>query len=223
MDRKTVLYSKAEKKTQNRLVFPITFHRNNVEVCSVVKNNFSMLSRDHEIGKAFMNPPIIAYKRDKNLKDILVRAIVSPSQNGSTTKCNRSRCITCSYINTCSYVVGPKGVYHTKGNFKCTSKGLIYALECKKCGQLYVGETGRMMCERFREHRRNVINNKADNEIASHFNENGHALSDMMICGLTFKSDTLERKICEQKIIAQLGCVLGGGMNTDFNFAQLLD
>ena len=80
-----------------------------------------------------------------------------------------------------------------------------------------------MMCERFREHRRNVINNKADNEIASHFNENGHALSDMMICGLTFKSDTLERKICEQKIIAQLGCVLGGGMNTDFNFAQLLD
>ena len=45
----------------------------------------------------------------------------------------------------------------------------------------------------------------------------------MMICGLTYKNDTLERKICEQKIIAQLGCVLGGGMNTDFNFAQLLD
>ena len=54
------------------------------------------------------------------------------------------------------------------------------------------------------------------------FSSNGHSVQDMMVCGLVFCNETLKRKLIEQKIIAKLGCVLGSGMNVDFDFQQLL-
>ena len=41
------------------------------------------------------------------------------------------------------------------------------------------------------------------------------------VLGLRYESATFTRKLEEQRIIGKLGCVLGGGMNTDFNFPQL--
>ena len=107
--------------------------------------------------------------------------------------------------------------------FSCISEGVVYAIECQKCGCLYVGETGRKMCERFLEHRRAVLNNKDNNEIAYHFNNNNHNVNDMAICGILYCRDTLTRKLKEQKVIAKLGCTLGSGLNIDFDFPQLLD
>ena len=79
------------------------------------------------------------------------------------------------------------------------------------------------MCVRFRDHRRNIINRNENNEIASHFNSNGHSLEDIQIQGLKYCSSTIQRKLEEAKIIGKLGCVLGRGMNTDFNFVNLVD
>ena len=70
--------------------------------------------------------------------------------------------------------------------------------------------------------RRNVLNDKSDNEVAYHFSSNGHSVQDMMVCGLVFCNETLKRKLIEQKIIAKLGCVPESGMNVDFDFQQLL-
>ena len=86
---------------------------------------------------------------------------------------------------------------------------------------LYVGETSRKLKERFREHRRNVVNKKQDNEVAQHFNEEGHKVEDMSILGLRYVDGIFTRKLEEQRLIGQLGCMLGGGMNTDFNFPEL--
>ena len=85
------------------------------------------------------------------------------------------------------------------------------------------GETGRKLGDRFREHRRNVINKKSDSEVAAHFNQSGHkGVEDMSVCGLLHCHDIIQRKLKEQKLIAKLGTVLGKGMNIDFNFPQLL-
>ena len=92
----------------------------------------------------------------------------------------------------------------------------MYVIECKKCGSLYVGETGRKLGDRFREHRRNVINRKIENEVASHFCRAGHCVEDMMISGVLSVRDSSKRKLF------QAGCVLGHGMNVDFNFQQLM-
>ena len=95
-------------------------------------------------------------------------------------------------------------------------------IECGKCGMLYVGETGRKLGDRFREHRRNVMNGKTDSEVAAHFCSDDHSVNDMLVSGLFFCSETIKRKLLEQKTIARLGCVLGHGLNVDFDFQQLL-
>ena len=112
---------------------------------------------------------MFAFKRHRNLKDILVKAKLNTGQVGGMSACRRGRCVTCPHINNTSKLVGPKGYVDIKENFTCTSEGAVYAIECKRCGSLYVGETGRKLSERFREHRRNVLNDKSDNEVAYHF------------------------------------------------------
>ena len=70
-----------------------------------------------------------------------------------------------------------------------------------------------------------MIKNTRDNEVASHFNQVGHnGVDDMSVLGVKYEARLFTRRLEEQKIIAKLGCVLGqGGMNTDFNFPQLLN
>jgi hypothetical protein len=53
--------------------------------------------------------------------------------------------------------------------------------------------------------------------------DNHDGVNDMRVMGLKFEAGLVTRKLQEQKLIAKLGCVLGGGMNTDFNFPQLLN
>jgi len=104
------------------------------------------------------------------------------------------------------------------------SSGLVYCIMCSRCGDLYVGETGRRLADRFREHRRDVINAHGDKEVALHFNQEGHrGVEDMKVMGLLLCNNLIIRKLNEQKIIARLGCVLGRGMNTEFNFPTLLN
>ena len=161
-------------------------------------------------------------KERKNLKDHLVYSKLHKRQSGNTKTCNRRKCVTCPHINPASKIVGPKGYFDIKSNFSCVSEGLVYVIECKKCGSLYVGETGRKLGDRFREHRRNVINRKIENEVASHFCRAGHCVEDMMISGVLCVRDSSKRKLSEQKLISKLGSVLGYGMNVDFNFQQLM-
>ena len=79
-----------------------------------------------------------------------------------------------------------------------------------------------MMAERFREHLKDVRENKEDKEVARHFNSHTHSgVEDMEVCGLLLEKGLISRKLKEQKLIARFGCFLGRGMNTIFNFVNL--
>ena len=120
-------------------------------------------------------------------------------------------------------MLGPRGSFEVRSRFSCVSSGVIYCIICVKCGDLYVGETGRMLGDRFREHRQDVIQKREGREVASHFNQGDHAgVEDMRVVGLLYENGLISRKLKEQKLIARFGCVLGRGMNTEFNFPSLL-
>ena len=182
---------------------------------------------DDEVGDLFQSRPMVAYRKEKNLKDILVRSkmhnVHSQRQTGGTSPCNHTRCLTCKHINRDPSVAGPRGQFLVYEKFTCESQELIYAIECKKCGDVYVGETGRKLKDRFREHRLDVINKRENKEVGEHFNGPNHSVEDMTIMGLKHESGIISRKLEEQRIIGRLGCVLGGGMNTEFNFPQLIE
>ena len=62
--------------------------------------------------------------------------------------------------------------YNMTGSFSCNTIGVIYLLTCTHCSKQYVGETGRKLKERIKEH----ITDRDNNEktVGSHYNLPGH-------------------------------------------------
>ena len=89
------------------------------------------------------------------------------------------------------------------------------------CNKLYIGETGRRLGDRFREHLRDVERNDKDasKPVARHFNLPYHSKQHMAVCGLSLHLGSSEsRKTLEQKFIFQIGTLNLHGINERFSF-----
>ena len=97
--------------------------------------------------------------------------------------------------------------YHFTDHFTCTSANVIYCITCTYCKKICIGETGRRLGDRFREHLRDVERNDKDasKPVARHFNLPNHSKQHMAICGLSLHLGNSEsRKTLEQKFIFQI-------------------
>ena len=63
-----------------------------------------------------------------------------------------------------------KRAYITCGVANCNTKQVVYMIQCKKCGQQYVGQTGQSLKERFKKHLQKIKHNKEANTLHKHFN-----------------------------------------------------
>ena len=89
-------------------------------------------------------------------------------------------------------------------------------MTCTNCKKLYIGETGRRIGDRFREHLRDVERNDKDasKPVARHFNLPNHSKQHMAVCGLSLHLGSSEsRKTLEQKFIFQIGTLNPHGIN----------
>ncbi|PIK54128.1 hypothetical protein BSL78_08969 [Apostichopus japonicus] len=141
----------------------------------------------------YLNKPIIAYRRPRNLRDLLVRTAVppltsnpTPIQHG-TFKCDRtSRCIICSHhiVESNSITSHSMQLTHkTKGHITCKTL-CIYLIACRVCGIQYVGETKTTPKKRFYGHRSTVNTMKTETPVGEHFNLPNHTISDMSLQGI---------------------------------------
>ena len=106
-------------------------------------------------------------------------------------------------------------------HFTCISTNVIYCITCTLCKKIYIGETGRKLTDRFREHLRDAEQNNTDasKPVARHFDLPNHSHPNMTICGLSLhKGNTESRKNLEQKLIFQLGTLSPHGINERFSF-----
>ena len=104
--------------------------------------------------------------------------------------------------------------------FRLTSASIT----CTYCNKLYIGETGRRLGDRFREHLRDVERNDKDasKPVARHFNLPNHSKQYMAVCGLSLHLGSSEsRKTPEQKFIFQIGILNPHGIKRAF-FIQLI-
>ena len=99
------------------------------------------------------------------------------SNDKGTFKCARSRCKTCPFVQNADKISGPKRSVKITDRFKCTSANVIYCITCTLCKKLYIGETGRRLGDRFREHLRDVEKDDKDasKPVARHFNLPNHS------------------------------------------------
>ena len=61
----------------NSIRFTLTYHPFNNSIKNVIYENFNILTNDAETKNIFDTSPLMAFLRDKNLKDFLVRTILN--------------------------------------------------------------------------------------------------------------------------------------------------
>ena len=138
-----------------------------------------------------------------------------------TFKCARSRCKTCPFVQNADKISGSKRSVKITDRFTYTSANVIYCITCTLCKKLYIGETGRRLGDRSREHLRDVEKDDKDasKTVARHFNLPNHSKEHMSTCGLFLHQGTTDsRKNLEQRFIFQIGTLNPHGINERFSF-----
>ena len=92
-----------------------------------------MLTNSEEHRNVFPELPLIAFRRCKNLKDILVRARLSNKGNGGTDKkgcsrCGKSRCQVCNVMSNSEHFHSniDSREYRINYSFNCDSSNVVY-------------------------------------------------------------------------------------------------
>ena len=127
----------------------------------------------------------IAQRSGPTLKSILTRSALEPPECP-----NQRRCLACQ--------AGLKG--------RCTTKNVIYRLDCILCAKSYVGETKRPIRERLLEHRRAALSRDTQNPWGAHFGteHSGEAVPEIPFSAKIVRraTDHVDRKLGEAIEIA---------------------
>jgi hypothetical protein len=182
----------------------LEYNPNNPDIMGIIREHWTDLQASPTFGNIFINLPRLVHTRGKNLSDSLVKANTtypkadppSKTQGGSKTPTiticrNQFKCKSCpkksnqkgikSIITKQTYILPSKDLY-------CTTRNLIYALECNVCHKQYVGETKRSFKERIAEHLGDIKNKRLNKPLGKHFSLPGHQTGSI----LTFILETLK-------------------------------
>ena len=215
IDRQSALQT-SQKENNNRIPFTLTFHPHNHPAKSTILRNYKLLQNDPNTGRIFSQPPLISFKRDKNIGNFLVRSAFQMSEQPGTFKSACAQCKTCPFVCNVEKLPGPKRSIKITDHFTCTSTNVIHCITCTLCKKLYIGETGRQLGDQFREHLRDK---NASKQVARHLNLPNHNKQHMSVCSLSLHQGSTEsRKTLGQKFIFQIGTLNPQGINERFSF-----
>ena len=88
LKREDLLSVKSKEKKEDRVPLVLTYSRHLPESRKIVWKHLPVLHRSDRMTEVFQKPPIVAYRRDKNLADTLV--------HGKTDKALKQKDSTCS-------------------------------------------------------------------------------------------------------------------------------
>ena len=184
-----------------------------------------MTSLDPYLKQVFPEPPLLAYKRQKNIRDYLIRAKLPPKQTRpirhikGMTKCKRN-CVICPYILEGREISGGEFKWVINSHVSCNSYNICYMLLCmkdnckmkNKIQQRYIGETERTLKDRICEHLGYINTKKLNEPAGEHFNKPGHSKADMKVLILekVKSSDPQYRKERESYLIRKFNSYYKG-------------
>jgi hypothetical protein len=177
------------KTKEDTTVLVTTFHPLMPSVSNIIKKHWKvMVDNSPEMKNVFKKPSIVAYKRHKNLQDILVRSKLPPKRPNRVIlgfgKCDSLTCTTHAFApmgitkkHVCNYT---NMSYDIISSINCKTRNVIYKITCEKCPTfVYIGETERSFHERFSEHRRDAENQDPKKPCGIHFSKPGHSVQDI--------------------------------------------
>lgn len=204
--RRTFQVSKPEDQ---RDIIPLisTFSTAGLRIHKRLKTNFEQILGQHGI---FGNHKVIsAYRRNKNLRDYLVRARLSPAQQKKTRN-SSIPFVKLAYVKNRT----TSRMYKLSQNFSPRTSNCVYVIFCTRCNIQYIGETKNSISTRMWQHKYNITHNKEGHTpLVRHFIH--HGLQSLKIAGIegNFFWTEGERRRCEKKWIRMLNTLVPGGLN----------
>ena len=184
-----------------------TFSNQSLWVNKHIKSNFQQreagLLEDFEL--------ISAFRRNKNLKDLLVRSQLKAQK--------QNKIIRPKHFLPKQLVQNKETgrVFQIEQEILYTTKNCVYLISCEVCNMQYVGETKNQLNVRFAQHKYNIQNQRDTSLlIVQHFIE--HGLTAMVISGLQYNPHwtTRQRKFQENQWIDRLSTKQPSGLNSRF-------
>ena len=201
MDRKILLTPKpaarSEPNWENSFLVT-TFNPDCTPLRDIVQSNWSILGRTINTEGIFQTSTVFGYRRNKNLKDLLVHAKIQPTPPSEGVKqsrrterlCKARNCRYCPRLDHTGTIQNTTSGtnYKTRTNITCNSNNLIYCIKCKNCSKLYVGQTKNSIKERFKCHFYSISHPKSsDTTVGRHFSKTDHTgIDDTIIIVLEF-------------------------------------
>ena len=119
-----------------------TYHPDLPKVRESVNKHWSIIESSNDLSRVFPEKPIMAYRRPKSLRDLLVHAKLKPDPKDNEPLGGRARCQTCKMILCTQTVKSSSGaVVKLKCDTNCKTANVVYLISCCKCQKQYVGMT----------------------------------------------------------------------------------
>ena len=145
-----------------------------------------MVAQDKYLGEVFKEPPLTAFRRQNNLRDMLVKSKVPPPaplhpsrQLKGMSKCGKA-CPACPFVLEIKEVkLEDKTSWKLEKKTNCETFNCVYMIQCMKqnCNERYIGQTGRLLKHRIADHRGYISNQVTSKAYGAHWNLPGHSLA----------------------------------------------
>ena len=186
LDTTTLRYSKEKVQNENILSFVHTFDPSLPQLATLVKESVSRIYKHKEVKHIFKDSRFIDSQREPlSLGRLLHRPKFDESNQAEgkpgSHKCNLRGCRLCEdMLETDSFYFRNAGInFQIKYSMSCTTRNLIYAIICKKCGHSYIGETTNLRSRMTKHRTDSKALDNASQEVSLHLYNCGkgfHAL-----------------------------------------------
>ena len=227
LDRSDLLTPRTKPQSE-RIPLVVTYNHKLSELSKILHRNYKAMISNAPIMKTiFPEAPMVAYRRNKSIKDTVIRARhwqTTNQQRPHTQGRERRPSMIDNRMNISREIVNKQNgrkCHIAKGH--ATDRNVIYAAECKKHNLIYIGMTTTQLNERMNRHRSDITHYPTRSELSKHCSEHGCTLEeDMEISILEHVTGTYGKlKRQEDKWINRLGTLSPSGMNlhtSDFGF-----
>ena len=167
ISRQEALRPMAKPTTLQRPLWVVSWDPRLPDLQAITNKHWrTMTTQDEHLKQTFPEPPMVAFKRQKNLRDYLIRAKL-PNKTvrnkrilPGMKRCPKT-CATCPYVQETKEVKSGNVIWKINRPLNCQSTNVIYMIKCRKdtCQQIYIGETERTLNNRFQDHKGYVTNN----------------------------------------------------------------
>ena len=184
-DRASLLTYK-ERSTSSRIPIIVTYNQRLPNLKGILNNTWEHLQINPTVKEKFVEKPIVCYKRNRNLRDILGQTKISRNRvvrkkqtsKGRCAPCmGRSDCLCCNHIIATNFFTDQTGEsrYEIRTRTNCRTKNAIYLGFCLKCNKKqYVGKVEDQGTNKRVNKHRNDVRRPDAIAIDKHFNQEGH-------------------------------------------------